>query len=209
MLSTKEIEEHIAKYNLKFPKTRDERVEWGLRFPMFVSTFLKMIDQNGIVPSQDEFVERYFSDNAGELAHKLTSPQLKTGLEARLRRTYPSLVRDLHFAALLREHGLNVVYDSATDIESGVDHVIEYKGTKFNLHCYAKTAAGTYSRRMKNRRHKFTGFHLDVPLDLQSDRTRKVGDFFLYSEKHIESLIVEMESKLGDAKNQTKERQFK
>lgn len=198
MLSTKEIEEQIANYQLRFLQVRNERVEWALEFPMFVPTFLRMIDQNGIVPSQDEFVEKYFSDNAEKLAQKLKSPQLKTGLEARLRRTYPSLVRDLHFEALLREHDLKVVYNSATDIQGGVDHTIEYKGTTFQLHCYTKTAAGQYSRQIKNRRHKFRGIHLDVQMDLGSDCAKEVGDFYLYSNRHVESVIAEMKSRLAN-----------
>jgi hypothetical protein len=196
MLSSKEIEKQIEKYQLKFLQVRDERIEWLLKFPMFVPTFLKLVEQNNFVPSQDEFVERYLADNAAELAQQLTSPQLKTGLEARLRRTYPSVVRDLHFEALLREHGLDVVYNPATDIQGGVDHMIKYKGTTFQLHCYTHTRAGQYARRVKNRRHKFQGIHLDVQMELGSDWARKVGDFYLYSDKHVESVIAEMESKL-------------
>jgi hypothetical protein len=198
MLSSKEIEQQIEGYRLKFLDVRDERVEWVLEFPMFVRTFLKLLERNNVVPSQDEFVERYFADNAAELAQKLTSIQLRTGLEARLRRTYPSFVRDVHFEALLREHGLDVVYNPATDVQGGVDHTIKYKGIIFQLHCFAKTRAGQYARRVKNRRHKFQGIHLDVQMELGSDWARKVGDFYLYSDKHVESVIAEMESKLGN-----------
>jgi hypothetical protein len=199
LLSSKEIEEQIEKYPLKFLQVRDERVEWGIPFPMFVTTFRCLMERNDRIPSQDEFVENYFADNASELAATLTTAQLKTGLEARLRRTYPSLVRDAHFEALLRERGLDVVYDPKADIQAGIDHTVTYKGVQFHLHCYVKTKAGRYGRKIKNRRHDFQGIHLDVEMDLGAEDSKKVGDFALYSGKHVDIVMEQMESKLKNS----------
>jgi len=189
MLSSKEIEDQIKDYSLKFIPVRDHRVEWEIRFPMFVDTFNLMVKENNQIPSQDDFVERYFQDNAAELTDVLADPELKKGLEARLRRTYPSFVRDVHFGALLRERGLDVSYDQDLDVCAGVDHIIRYKGLTFHIHCYVSTRAGRMGRRIKNKRHDFRGIHLDIEMDLGAESAKSVGDFYLYSDEHVDYLI--------------------
>jgi hypothetical protein len=193
MLDSREIEKQIENYKLVFIDVRDERIEWEIPLPMFVQTFNKLIREKGTIPTQDVFVERYLQDNATELASVISSQSLKTGLEARLRRTYPSLVRDVHLNALLKEKGLQVSYDQETDITGGVDHTVLFKGKTFNIHGYVGTSRGKFGRRVKNRRHKFRGIHLDIVLDLGSPSAKKVGDFFLYSEKDVDDLVDEME----------------
>jgi len=187
-LSSKEIEEQIKDYSLKFLAIRDPRVEWGTKFPMFVDTFNLMLKENNQIPSQDEFVERYFRDNAAELRKVLTE-SMKKGLEARLRRTYPSFVRDVHFGALLRERGLDVSYGRDQDVRGGVDQIIKYRGLTFHIHCYVSTKRGQIGRRIKNRRHDFRGIHLNVEMDLGAESAKSVGDFYLYSDEHVDYLI--------------------
>ncbi len=87
MLNSGEIEKQIADYRLRFISVRDEEVEWNIQFPMFVDTFARLLKQNERIPSQDEFIEKYFEFNAAELTQVMTSQRLKVGLEARLRRT--------------------------------------------------------------------------------------------------------------------------
>lgn len=193
MLSVKEIERQIEKYRLRFLPIRDPRVEWETKFPMFVDTFNLMLKENNLIPSQDEFVERYFRDNAAELANVLTR-SMKKGLEARLRRTYPSFVRDVHFGALLGERGLDVSYDRDVDVCAGVDHIIQYKGLTFHIHCFVSTKAGRMGRRIKNKRHEFSGIHLDIKMDLGAKSAKKVGDFYLYSDGHVDRVIQSMEA---------------
>ncbi len=52
---------------MKFLPVRDERIEWGMKFPMFIDAFNKTIAENNRVPSQDEFVQKYFEENESEL----------------------------------------------------------------------------------------------------------------------------------------------
>jgi hypothetical protein len=198
MLSSKEIEEQIKDYQLTFLQVIDERIEWGIPLPMFVETFNKLVAEDHQIPSQDDFVKRYFEDNAADLEAIAARQSLKTGLEARLRRTYPSLVRDVHLNAMLKEKGLKVSYDVDTDIAKGVDHTVQYKGTTFYIHGYVGTKRGRFGRKVKSRRHDFEGIHIDAVLDLNSESTRKVGDFYLYSEKDIDLLMSEMDARLKE-----------
>jgi len=196
MLSSKEIEGQIRNYKLNFIGILDERIEWGMRFPMFVDTFDKLVQVSGHIPSQEEFVERYFRDNSSKLSSVLSNERLKRALEARLRRTYPSFVRDVHFCSLLREKNLQVSHNRDIDVARGVDHIIQYKGKTFYVHCFVGTRRGKFGRRVKERRHRFTGAHIDVVLNLGAESAREVGDFYLYSEKHVENVIQEMEARL-------------
>ncbi len=117
-------------------------------------------------------------------------------MEARLRRTYPSLVRDVHFEALLREHGLDVIHERDLDVCAGVDHVVKYQNRVFYIHCYVGTQAGRFGRKIKNRRHEFQGNHLNIEMNLAAESSRLVGDFYLYSSKHIKHLLELMKKKI-------------
>jgi hypothetical protein len=169
---------------------------------MFVDTFNLMLRENNRIPSQDEFVERYFRDNAAQLTN--LTKQMKIGLEARLRRTYPSFVRDVHFGALLRERGLDVSYDRDADVCAGVDHIINYNGLTFHIHCYVNTRMGKIGRKIKNRRHDFRGIHLDVEMDLGADFAKVVGDFYLYSDEHVDFLVETMKAESERIKSKNK-----
>jgi hypothetical protein len=197
IISAKEIENQIETFKLKFSSVRDPEIEWHLRLPMFVDTFQKFVRENNRVPSQEEFIDKYFEFNSDELGKTITSSRQRFGLEARLRRTYPSLIRDFHLEALFAEKGFTAAYDRDTDVKSGVDHVFKYKGILFNVHSYVGTSRGHFGRAIKNNRHEFNGIHLDLILNLDDPKTKKVGDFFLYSDNEINRLIIEMEKEIS------------
>ena len=200
-LISAEIEKQIEKDKLTFLQVHNDEIEWNIRLPMFVDTFNKIVQENNRIPSQDEFVEKYFEFNSTNLERVNSDPNLKIGLEARLRRTYPSFVRDIHLKILFKEKGLSSSYDRDTDVVGGVDHLLNYKGTKFCVHSYVGTSRGRFGRRIKNKRHSFDGFHLDIILNLNDKGTKKIGDFFLYSDNEIDNLISEM-NKIVSTNNQ-------
>lgn len=195
-MNSKEIEEQIKGFTLKFIQIRHPTVEWQMKFPMFIDTFNQLIQQKKRIPSQDEFVETYFQFNSKELSSVISDIKIKQALEARLRRTYPSLVRDVHFESLMKERGLSVLHERDTDVCEGVDHVVMYKETTFRIHCYVNTKIGREGRKIKNKRHDFHGIHLDVEMDLGGASAKRVGDFYLYSDDHIDYLIGMMDSEL-------------
>jgi hypothetical protein len=163
---------------------------------MFVDAFRYLVSKNNIVPSQDKFCSKYFELNSESLKPLIISLEIKTGLEARLRRTYPSLIRDLHFQALLEENGFEVSYNRDVDVKAGIDHIVKYKGFVFQIHCYVGTNRGRFSRDIKNSRHVFSGTHLELILDLSNPSTKKVGDFFLYSKNEIDLLLSQMDQRI-------------
>lgn len=180
MLTTKQIESQVKNYPLAFSKVKDEAEH--RRLPSMLDVFNKLVAL-GRIPTQDQFVNEYFAQN----------PTFTTlGVEARLRRTFPSFVRELHGVALLRENFELLADDTVRDQNDGVDAVILYKGQTFHIHLFIDTWRSNNFRQMKNNRHEFSGHHLDMKLNPSGAKT--VGNFFLYSEPQITSLKAEMEA---------------
>lgn len=197
MLTSKQIEEQISQYWLTPLKVRDDRVEFRMKIPYFMTAFNRYVKERNKIPSPDQFYAFYTSINY-EFFQKIQGDiRAVIGIEARAKRAYPSMIRDVHLTALLKENGMDVVYDESMDVNEGVDQIINYKGQKFYVHCFVKTKRSESARNMKDGRHEFTGKHIDLPLDLDArDVNTNIGDFRLYSKKHIDALVKTMDSML-------------
>jgi hypothetical protein len=182
MMSAHDIESQIQAQSLSFLDIRQDEAEHA-RLPMFADAFADYVEASGKMPTQLDFVLYYFQKNS-----KLVAPYHPKSVEARVRRAYPSLVRDYHFAALLSDAGLGNGYDRKTDVLMGVDHVVHYLGGTYYLHCFVATHGGHMWRDKKNNRHQMHGAHIDVEMDMSSDMCKRVGDFYLFSESHIDKL---------------------
>lgn len=146
--------------------------------PFMLTTFRELI-KNEIPPTQEEFL----------LTFKQRYPDLK-GIVSRLKKAYLSYIREYHLGFLLLKYFDEVIYDEETDI-LGIDYIIVYKNTKFNIHAFVNTKNGRYWRRIKNKRHTFVGEHIDIPLNL--NKGKRVGKFILYTDENIKSLKKKME----------------
>ena len=161
IVSTNEIEKEIASINYAGTKApRERRVEENNRFPAFVGTFYHLIflllklhqksESCPIVPSPELFVYFYFMFNQESL---LSAPNNfvifddeyydKRFLKGRLIRSYPSLVRDFHFALMFDEFlkqtdrvnakiKSSAKYDMNKDT-NGTDIVCQIKGKEYRL----------------------------------------------------------------------------
>lgn len=97
-LSVADIESQIVQFKLQFLNIRNPQVEWKISFPIFLDSFYKFIYNKKRLPSQTEYFDYYIKNNRGWFQSNPLSDELLEGLKARLLRTYPSLIRDLHFA---------------------------------------------------------------------------------------------------------------
>jgi len=186
-MNTTEIEKQIRDYQLRFIPLRDPTVE-NSSPPIFAYTFNRVVRETCRVPSQDQFVEIYFEEHKTILTKILRNKEWKKALEARVRRTYPSLVRDLHFNALINEAGIEARYDEKLDVQDGIDHIITWEGKEVYLHCFVNTPAANLYRRLKEKRHSVEGCHVNLVVQLSKEHSKKVGDFYLYTAEHIEAL---------------------
>ena len=58
-ITSKEIENEILFLNLTFLNTRNQKAEWGIRFPTFLDSFYKYIYNLKKIPSQSDFFNFY------------------------------------------------------------------------------------------------------------------------------------------------------
>lgn len=171
---------------------KDDTVE-NTQFPPIIFAFYSFVFYKQKIPTPEELVKNYFSINEKEIAVFNDGiifrgrEYKKDALIARVLRTYPSLIRDFHFYLLLvRENCFDkVIYSCKTDIE-GKDIIVKHKGKEYQISLFVKTRRSNFFKQIKNKfRHKYSG-EIQIPLDL--DRIEKTGDFFLYSEQHIDTL---------------------
>lgn len=189
-LSTGEIEKQIAQYQLEFDSMRDDEIEWRYQPPAFVVAFIDYIDKFQRIPAQTEFAEHYIALNRAVLNDEFLRKwkpaeraSKKRALIARLKRAYPSFVRDVYFLALLHENGIAVDYDAAQDVEAGVDLIV---ANRLQIHVFLDSPRSKQGRAKKNRRHTFAGEHID--LVLKPSECKRVGAFWLPTLKHVRQI---------------------
>ena len=68
------------------------------------------------------------------------------GIKKRAYRTYPSLVRDIHYATFLKSINMNVIYSGALDRDEGIDLLLEVDRNLFALNLFTNTEKAKYWR---------------------------------------------------------------
>lgn len=190
-LNSAEVCEIIENYPLSFSKTRNNQVEWGMKFPMFLTPFYKYIYLHNKVLTQHEFFEYYLAENQSFFADKKFEQDIMEGLKARIYRTYPSLIRDLHFNLYVKENipEAVIVYNRKLDVEEGIDQLIIYNHKIFAINLYTDTARAHIGREKKVNRH--TPFdnvqYLELPVNFKG--SVECGSFFLYGETELKKII--------------------
>ena len=186
--SSREIEDVIREYKLKFYKTRNERVEWKIKFPSFVLSFYGHIFRKNKIPTQEEFFEYYVEKNKDWFDKQDFDESIMVGLKARLFRTYPSLMRDIHFSKYVYEklETEAVVYNHDLDVKCGIDLLITNNGEHYGLCLYTDTEIARSVRAKKiSKSQKLQNVnYLEVPVDFSGSNS--VGDFFLYGNRELD-----------------------
>ena len=189
-LTSIEICSIIEGFTLSFPQTRNEKAEWRIAFPMFLTPFYKYVYNNNRVLKQDDFYNYYLSENKIFFDTNKFSAEILEGLKARIYRTYPSLVRDLHFSLLVQEkiEDAKVVYNRKLDIEEGIDLLIKLNDILYAINLYTDTARAHIGREKKVSRH--TPFdnvkYVELPVNFKG--SLKCGNFFLYGETELNQI---------------------
>ena len=116
----------------------------------------------------------------------------KCGIEWRLQRMYPSLIRDFYTFLLLTESGKfdSVEYDTLKDYEEGIDLTVQYHGKKYTLALYIDTKRGNEFYKRKNHyRHKSQA---DFQLKLKDHNTIKCNDIYVYNPAIVDAIVAEI-----------------
>lgn len=191
-LTSTAIEKQICNFSMKFEQVRNEKIEWQIKLPMFVIAFYNYIITKNSIPSQDDYLQFYVSENKEYLTNLNLTMEEKIGVRARVYRTYPSLIRDLHFGLYLKERNCfsSVFYNVILDIEYGIDLLIQKpNGVFIGLNLFTKTKAAEHARAVKEFRAKkaFDYTCYEIPIDFRGSKV--CGNYFLYSEREIGTIV--------------------
>lgn len=181
--------------HLFFNDRKDLIVEKKMSLPSFAKHFYDELKQNNAIPSQDCFCNSYIKENF--LMNKF-STEIIDGIDARLRRTYPSLVRDIMFNQYVYEYCIDVfnVYNFYLDFKCGIDSLIEKDDMLFGISLFTDTQRSNEFRKPKKDGTRHKEFNnvvmVDFPLDLSTGKKhgdKKGNDILLYDEKTIEEFL--------------------
>lgn len=201
--TSKDIEEKIKNFKLNFIQYRNPDVEHKIQFPMFLTCFYDNILQTQQVLDQRGFAVTYVKSNLEWLRKQNFSKEIKQGLIARIFRTYPSLIRDLHFSLMLKEKNeyKNVLYNMKLDTVHGIDVILEYKNKLFGISLFTNTRNANEFRNNKLKRHvRFDNInYIELPVNFHG--SNKCGDFYLYGTREINLLTKIIDYKLNPQNN--------
>ena len=201
-LSSDKITSTIKDYPLSFSQNRSVVIENDDSLPIFLIPFYKYVYKNNSVPTQKEFCELYFSENKQYFESRSFSDELIESLKARAFRTYPSLVRDLHFSFLLKEAAkeADVIYNTTLDTTKGIDILIKYRDQLYGFNLFTDTKLAKKWREKKDIKHKsFDNVkYFDIPLDLNAGE--RCGKFFLYGKNELKKIkeIINQKSEIKE-----------
>ena len=198
-LSLNECESQMRKiqYDLIYNNYRGHKDENGVektQFPSVIFAFYNIVFNHSKIPSPSELLDEYYSIYSSEI---ITNENFvtyknrvfnKQDLDARILRTYPSLVRDYHFYLLLVETGCfdKVIYSCKNDI-AGKDLLVCHYGKEYVLSLFVKTRRSDFFKTIKNSfRHNYGKNEIQLPLDL--NKATKCGDFFVYDNNDVEKV---------------------
>lgn len=185
-MKVSEIKNQLLGMSLEFLSVKDAKIENAGDLPYFVNSFYKYIELHNKVPTQNQFYKLYCKDHAEDLSG--FNNRLSEALKARLYRAYPSYVRDFMFSHLLYEVADfdEIIYDPILDVEEGVDILIKENGIKYAVNLYVDTyRSNQYRKRKYNRHPDKDKEYVDIDLPLSMKSAIKIGDFYVYSFKHI------------------------
>jgi len=198
-LKLNEIEEFCSKMELNVEKKSNvKRVEEKMQVPIMATHFYYYIYHYKKIPTQREFMKFYTNSNQKWVEKNINTIELKKALIGRLSRTYPSLLRDIHFYHVLKESGKfeNVLYNLKYDLQGKVDIYIKHEGISYGLQLRTKTKnSDKYYKKKPNRGSidpRAVLIDLPISLDDAFEVKTKKQSLKLYGEKQIEQVLNEI-----------------
>jgi hypothetical protein len=178
--------EDIKDMSLVFETFYKKEVEDNISLPPFIETFYDFVYDKQRVPKQYEFWLEYKKNE--KVKEVIKHPPYEMALRARVFRTYPSLIRDIHFSLYLREKSKNskVIYNTDLDYKIGIDIVVEYNKMLYGIHLFTNTERANSYREIKYGRHNEIDNIIPVNIPVNLTEENKFNDFYLYGEKELD-----------------------
>ncbi|MES2652036.1 MAG: hypothetical protein V4663_09855 [Bacteroidota bacterium] len=171
----------------------DQKIENAI-FPPFAQVFYSLIYQFKKLPSEDDFFSEYLKWLKVELKnlHFVYKNEQYSidGLKARIFRTYPSLIREIHFYYYLlnSKEFDNVNYSLSKDYFEGIDITIMYNKVKYSLSIHTATNRAKKYKITKNDRHNYNDVN-EIVLSDEFHKLNKFGDFYLLGDFQLKELL--------------------
>lgn len=186
-------------------RIKDPAVE-SARLPSFVKLFYRFIAEGGCIPNEMFFTETYlntyfFKTKKGLYYLKPSYNQMhetqyftREGLEGRILRAYPSIIRDFHFFLLCVEsHKFDrVIYSTYLDLRKGIDLKIIKDNECYAVSLYVETNRSKMYKQQKYKRHDYSGLK-EICISLDLSKAKKVGNFALYGYSAIRNILSRIE----------------
>lgn len=207
-ITHRDVENWCEYYPLEIlPKDKyyDDFIENIKGFPTMVYPFYSHIlkSEKQQMPFQHEYYETYLKYHAKMETNfdfefsgysDVQKMIYKNAVMGRVYRTYPSLVRDLHFALYLKNKlGDNAVFNRQLDVYKGVDIMLIIKNKYYGIKLFTKTERAEEFKRIKDshRQKDFSNVeYIPITKSLKGDY---FGSFYLFGDdefnEHIAPLI--------------------
>lgn len=198
-LTSKIIENTLSKNKYHGVGLEKDPLVENTKLPPMALIFYNEVFTYGNIPSPKMFILRYietYFDTEKREDNKVyaimkSNPSIvlsAKGLQARIIRTYPSLVRDLHLLLKMKENGYQVSYSFKKDYEDGIDIELTYNGVTYPIALMTNTKRSMeFLNKKVTTRHSRKENLIEIPLSFED--TMKCGDYFVYQESHILHII--------------------
>jgi hypothetical protein len=173
---------------------KQENVESAF-LPPFIQVFYYLFFKELTIPTEKKFFDTYLEwlggNNNGKIIYEHKEYDA-VGVENRLKRTYPSLIRDLHFLYLVEESKKfdHIEYSMEIDYYNGLDLKVIYRNSEYFISLFIDTTRGRYYKYKKTTRHDFSEIE-EIVFNVDFASLNKIGDFYLLNFEHV-NLLEEM-----------------
>ncbi len=179
---------------------QDDYVENAKNFPTMVYPFYNYIlkSENQQMLHQEEFYQKYLEyykphnifDFEFEGHKEFKKTIYKNAVKGRVYRTYPSLVRDLHFALYLKsKFGANAIFNRFLDVKKGIDVMLDIKNEYYGVKLFTKTLRAEDFKQIKDtQRTKGFSNVTYIPI-MRSLFGKNTGSFYLFGDYEYNNYI--------------------
>ncbi|MBW7674199.1 hypothetical protein [Chryseobacterium chendengshani] len=196
-LNCEKIENLIKNFTYSGERRNINEIVENAKLPPAILAFYYYVFTKLTIPTEDEFLETYCTINqitiSGNNICIVDESYNYEGVKARLLRTYPSLIRDIHFYYLIKESNLfeKVSYSLYKDYVAGIDLIILHNDREYCISVYIGTNRGKSFKNKKTKRHDYSNI-TEIELMVNFDTLNQVGNFYLLNKNHVENLITKL-----------------
>lgn len=171
--------------------SKDLKVE-NAKLPPFIQVFYYLFFQKLNIPSETQLFETYVQWLGGVRNKKIEFNGQEYDADLvnnRLKRTYPSLIRDIHFLYLLESSNRfdHIEYSMEMDYFNGLDLKVKYKGKEVFVSIFIDTSRGRYFKRKKVKRHDYSVI-VEMEFNVDFEELTMVGNIYLLNNLHVDRL---------------------